>query len=114
MMNSLWDEVIVIGLLSIAAFLNMAVLNDDAISESRLMSSGRRLVIAAQILFVIRFGLLVGTRGVSPLTVTAFFAFTAWSLGSIMCSVDHMARRWGHSYKKADGTSQLPTTKGKP
>jgi len=89
-----WDEALVICVLGLAILCNIAVLLDVQIRESPVMTAGRRLIIAAQALFVMRLSWRLYDSGDSNLSWMAFFAFLTWGLGSIVCSLDHITRRW--------------------
>jgi hypothetical protein len=49
----------------------------------------------AQLLISVRFSWSVFEYGDSSLDLTTFFTLLLWGLGSIMCNLDNIARRWG-------------------
>ncbi len=90
-----WDEIVVIALMTVAALLGIACHNDHHIKESLIKTAGRRLVIAAQLLVIVRLVWLLRELGDVMMTLPFFLVFLLWGLGSIMSSLDHIARRWG-------------------
>lgn len=95
MSHFMWDELIVIFVTILAFFLNLACHNDKQISESTIMTAGRRLVMVAQVILVVRLIWVLIESGDSAMSRTGFFAFLMWGMGSSMMSLDHIARRWG-------------------
>jgi predicted acyltransferase len=92
---SMWDEILIIFLAGLATLLSVACHNDRQIWESPIKLAGRRLMIAAQVLLIVWVVWLTREFGGGSMTKPIFFIGLLWNLGSIMSSVDHIARRWG-------------------
>lgn len=94
-MSGCLDELLVVLIMLIALILNWAVHNDRLIRESLIMTAGRRVQMMGQLLISVRLIWLVIEMGDSSMSFPAFLTFVLWGLGSIMCNLDHIARRWG-------------------
>jgi hypothetical protein len=94
-MNIPWEDVIVILTIGAALVLNVACHNDPKIVESTIKTAGRRLVMTVQALLLVRIGQAIVEYGGSAMSKPILFVLLLWGLGSIMSSLDHIARRWG-------------------
>lgn len=95
MNHVMWDEMVIILVMFIAFLLNLACHNDKNIRESVIATAGRRLIMVAQFIIIAWLIWMVFEAGGSVLMRVEFFALLAWSGGSSMMSVDHIAHRWG-------------------
>lgn len=94
-MNIPWDDLSVITMIGLALVLNVACHNDTKIVESPIKTAGRRLTMMAQTLLLLRIGQVIIEYGGSAMSKPILFVLLLWGLGSIMASLDHIARRWG-------------------
>jgi len=94
-MTGYLDELMVVAVMMTALVLNLAVHNDRQIPESTVMAAGQRLQMMGQLLVAVRLCWAVIEVGDSSLELPMFFVLMLWGLGSIMCNLDHIARRWG-------------------
>lgn len=94
-MNIPWDDLLVILMVGLALVLNLACHNDLKIVESKIKTAGRRLTMTAQGLLLLRIAQAIWEYGGSAMSKPILFVLLLWGLGSIMSSLDHIARRWG-------------------
>jgi hypothetical protein len=94
-MSISWDDLSVIVTIGAALILNLACHNDPMIVESVIKTAGRRLIMTAQALLVFRIGQVVIEYGGSSMSKPILFTLLLWGFGSIMSSIDHIAKRWG-------------------
>lgn len=94
-MNIPWDDVSVLVMMGSALVLNLACHNDPLIVESAIKTAARRLTMTAQSLLILRIGQAIVEYGGSSMSFPILFVLLLWGLGSIMSSIDHIARRWG-------------------
>jgi hypothetical protein len=94
-MNIAWDDLSVVTVMSLALVLSLACHNDPRIVESLIKVSGRRLTMAAQLLLIFRIVQAVVEYGSAEMSKPILFVLWLWALGSIMGSLDKIARRWG-------------------
>lgn len=90
-----WDDLLVIVMTGLALILNLACHNDIKIVESEIKTAGRRLTMMAQALLLLRLVQAIWEYGGSAMSRPILFVLLLWGLGSIMSSLDHIARRWG-------------------
>jgi len=94
-MNIPWDDLSVIAMIGLALVMNLACHNDLKIVESDIKTAGRRLTMTAQALLLFRIAQTIVEYGGSSMSKPILFVLLLWGLGSIMSSLDHIARRWG-------------------
>lgn len=99
-MNIAWDDLSVITVVGMAFVLSLACHNDPKIVESSIKTAGRRLTLTAQALLLFRVVQVVIEYGGSSMSKPILFVLLLWGMGSIMGSLDHIARRWGRDISK--------------
>lgn len=87
-------ELLVIAAVAAGAVLQLAVLRDRHIDESSFIASARRLMVAGQLLLVLRLAWLLGTEGDTPLSAPGAIALLLWAAGSGTEALERLRTRW--------------------